>query len=200
MLTSLISFLAILNPFSLCQYLSQMAEQLDVCVFIGIVVRAMIISFAAFVFFALTGERFLIRLLSVCPEALRVFGGIIFLIVGYNYATKGYRATELLRGPVEDLPSAVALPFMIRAGTITEAILLGKQHRPAAAAIILGSGLGVSFVVLSVFRLLQQAMTGLCETVFFRYINILARINGLIIGALSVEMMESGIHQLWNVE
>jgi small neutral amino acid transporter SnatA (MarC family) len=159
--------------------------------------KASIISFITFSLFALAGEAFLVRILGVRTEAMRVFGGIIFLIVGYNYVTKGYRATVVLRGTLEELPSAIALPFMIGAGTITQAILLGKQHSVAIAVFVIAISVGATFGIVLGFKLAHDKLRGPREAVFDRYVNILSRINGLLIGAISTEMIVSGLHELW---
>jgi len=46
------------------------------------------------------------------------------------------------------------------------------------------------------FKLLRDWMTRTSEKVFDRYVNTLARINGLLIGAISTEMILSGAQTL----
>jgi multiple antibiotic resistance protein len=143
------------------------------------------------------GEPILVDFLDVRPEALRIFGGVIFFVVAHNYVIRGYKATEILRGSLEELPSAIALPFMIGAGTITQAILLGKRHGPYFSIFLLFLGLCVCFLVVITFKLIRDGLKEKREKVFERYINILSRINGLLIGAISTEMVVSGIRKLW---
>lgn len=128
---------------------------------------------------------------------MRIFGGVIFIVVAYNYVTRGYKGAEFLRGSLEELPSAIALPFMIGAGTIMQAILIGKKHKPLTSMFLLFLGLCVCFIVIVGFKLLRDRLKGVREKVFERYVNILSRINGLIIGAISTEMVISGIKKLW---
>jgi multiple antibiotic resistance protein len=195
--SSILPFLAILNPFALCLYLAGVMDDLQSGVFVKVLLRASIISLIVFWIFALVGEPLLVHFLGVRPEALRIFGGIIFFIIAYNYVTRGYKATEILRGSLEELPSAIALPFMIGAGTITEAILLGKRHGPYLAMSLLFLGLFICFMVVVGFKLTKDSLKGERERVFVRYVNILSRINGLLIGAISTEMVISGIKKLW---
>jgi multiple antibiotic resistance protein len=195
--SSILPFLAILNPFALCLYLAGVMDDLQFRVFVKVLVWASLISMVVFWVFALTGERLLVEFLGVRPEALRIFGGVIFFIIAYNYVTTGYRATEALRGSLEELPSAIALPFMIGAGTITEAILLGKRHGPHLSIFLLFLGLCVCFVFVVGFKLVKDCLKGEREKVFERYVNIFSRINGLFIGAISTDMVVSGIRKLW---
>jgi multiple antibiotic resistance protein len=196
-LSSFLPFLAILNPFALCLYLAGVMDDLQFRVFVRVLLWASIISMVVFWVFAFTGEPLLVEFLGVRPEALRIFGGIIFFIIAYNYVTRGYRATEVLRGSLEELPSAIALPFMIGAGTITEAMLLGKRHGPYLSMFLLFLGLCVCFVVVIGFKLVKDFLKDEREKIFERYVNILSRINGLLIGAISADMVVSGIKKLW---
>lgn len=193
----MLSFLAILNPFALCLYLAGAMDDLEKNEFTYVLLRASLVSLVVFWLFALAGEPLLVSVLNVSPEALRAFGGVVFFVVAYNYVTKGYRAAELLRGSLEELPSAIALPFMIGAGTITQAILLGKLHSPAASMILLFIGLAISFAVVIGFKLVRDRLKEARERVFERYVNVLSRINGLLIGAISTEMTITGLHNLW---
>jgi small neutral amino acid transporter SnatA (MarC family) len=195
----LVPFLAILNPFALCLYTSSVMEDLDFLSVLRVAVGACTISVAVFWLFALTGQALLEDIFRVEPEALRIFGGLIFLIVGYNYVTKGYRGAEVLRGSLEELPSAIALPFMIGAGTITQAIIIGKNHTWYASMIIVFLGVLVALVTLVVFKIIRDRMAGARERLFVRYVNIVARLNGLLIGAISVKMIVEGLRGLWKV-
>jgi multiple antibiotic resistance protein len=152
--SSLLPFLAILNPFALCLYLAGVMDDLKSRTFIRVLFWASIISLIVFWIFAIVGESLLVDFLGVRPGALRIFGGVVFFVVAYNYVTKGYKAGEILRGSLEELPSAIALPFMIGAGTITQAILLGKRHGPYLSVFLLFLGLCVCFLVVITFKLL----------------------------------------------
>jgi len=172
-------------------------EELPHRTFVYVLLRACAVSLAVFILFALTGEPLLSEYLGVRPAAMRIFGGAIFLIVAYNYVTKGYKGAEVLRGTVEELPSAIALPFMIGAGTLTQSILIGKQLAAPAAVLVLTVGIGLTFLTVLIFKPIRDRVQGTRERVFERYVNILARVNGLIIGAIFTEMVVGGIHDMW---
>ena len=194
---SSVSFLAILNPFALCLYLAGVMEDLDRRAFNAVLARATLISLAAFCLFTLAGEPLLTTVLGVDPNAMRIFGGVIFFVVAYNYVTKGYRATEILRGQLDDLPSAIALPFMIGAGTLTESILIGKRHSAGIAVTLILLDMLLCFLIVAGFKVLKDHLSKVRERVFDRYVNILARVNGLLIGAISTDMIIEGARSLW---
>ena len=195
---SLIGFLAILNPFALCLYVGGMTSDLSAPRFLKVMLSACAVSFIVFAVFALAGEPLLVDGLSIHPGAMRAFGGLVFLVVAYKYVMIGYRAAEQLRGSLEGLSSAIALPFMIGAGTITQSILIGKRHAAATAVTILLAGIAVTFIIVLAFKVISGRVKGRREAVFERYVNILARINGLIIGAISIEMIVFGLQSVWN--
>jgi len=196
-LNSALPFLAILNPFAVCLYLAGVMEDLSTRDFIKVFSWSSMISLFVFWIFMLSGEHFLITVLGVRPAALRIFGGLIFLVVGYNYATKGYRAAEMLRGKLDELPSAIALPYMIGAATITQSIIIGKNNSTIIGTMILIVSIAVTFTVVILFKFIRDKMQESRGRIFDRYINILSRINGLIIGTISTDMIVSGIHQIW---
>ncbi len=197
---SLVSFLAILNPFALCLYLEGVMEKLERKGFIRILGSACVFALVVFWLFAYGGEPFLRRVLRVRPEALRVFGGLIFLIVGYNYAVKGFRTVELLRGSLEELPAAIAMPLMIGAGTITQAILIGKANPTWEWLLVLLLGVAATFGIVVAFKVIRDHVRTRKEALFDRYVAMLARINGLVIGAISINMIVSGLHALWKAD
>jgi len=194
---SLVSFLAILNPFALCLYLEEAMAKLERRGFVRVLASACVFALAVFWLSAYGGEPFLTTVLRVRPDALRVFGGLIFLVVGYNYAVKGYRTVELLRGSLEELPAAIAMPLMIGAGTITQSILIGKAHAAWEWMLVLTSGVAAAFGIVLLFKTLRDHVRARKETLFDRYVSVLTRINGLVVGAISVNMIVTGLHQLW---
>lgn len=192
---SIAAFLVILNPFALCLYLSGVIEDLGRGAFFRVVIQASLISAAAFTVFAIFGEQVLWAL-GIQAGALRLFGGLIFLIIAYKYVSQGHKAAEMLRGSLDELPSAIAVPFMIGAGTITQAILIGKQFEPIMAAGILFSATGVSLCIIGAYYLARLRIRHRYERLFDRYIDLMARLNGLVIGAFSVDMVFGGARTL----
>lgn len=194
---SLVAFIAILNPFALSLYLASLMDDLDRKQFFSVLLQASLSSLVVFFLFAWCGEPLLVDFLAVKPSALRVFGGLIFIIVAYGYVTQGYKATVFLRGDLEGLPSSITLPFMVGAGTITQAILTGKRHDTVSAFLVIVCSLVISFLTVAAFKVTRDHMSGPRERVFQRYVNLFARLNGLIIGAISVDMVAGGLKELW---
>jgi len=197
LLFSMLHFLAILNPFALCLYLAGVMDDLESHDFKRVLTWASVISLAVFWLFALAGETLLVNIIGVRPAALRAFGGVIFFVIAYNYVTKGYKAAVILRGSLDELHSAIALPYMIGAGTITQSILVGEHNGPYFSMLIIFLALLITLICVQTFKFVRDRLRDRRERLFERYVNILCRINGLLIGAISTEMVVSGVHKLW---
>jgi len=194
---SMLHFLAILNPFALCLYLAGVMDDLEPHDFKRVLTWASLISLAVFWLFALTGEKLLVSIIGVSPAALRAFGGVIFFVIAYNYVTRGYKAAVMLRGSLDELHSAIALPYMIGAGTITQSILVGERNGPYLSMLIIFLVLLITLLCVQGFKFIRDRLRNRGEKLFERYVNILSRINGLLIGAISTEMVVTGVHTLW---
>jgi small neutral amino acid transporter SnatA (MarC family) len=194
---ALLQFLAILNPFALCLYLTGPMEELSFRSFLRVFLSACGISLAVFYVCAYFGEGLFTNTLGLEPAALRVFGGVVFFFVGYQYVTKGYRTTETLRGSLEELPSAIALPFMIGAGTIAQSVLIGKRYPACTVGFTLAGAMVFTIAVVMGFKLARDHLRGARERIFDRWVNIMARVNGLLIGAISCQLVVGGIYELW---
>lgn len=198
-LSELLPFLVILNPFALCLYLEDAVHELDQRSFMRTVGAASAISVVTFWTFALGGRPLLVRTLGVQPEALRLFGGLIFLVIAYDYVRKGHLATAELRGSLRHFPSAIAFPYMIGAGTITQSILVGEHVSTLPTILILLIGVAIAFIVLVVFKVATDHLKKRRENLFYHYMDIMARLNGLIIGAVSTQMIVFGARALWTL-
>jgi multiple antibiotic resistance protein len=196
-LTTLTSLLVILNPFALSLYLTGVMREVSSKDFSRILLMASGVSLAVFLVFAMSGTYLLEGVLGVKSNALRLFGGIIFFMVAYGYVTQGFKATLQYRGQLDELPSEIALPFMIGPGTITQSMIVGKEFDTQLTVVILASVVVISYVVVMGFKAIRDRMVGERERVFDRYVNILCRLNGLIIGALSIQMIVHSLQLLW---
>ena len=193
---TLVSFLVILNPFALCLYLTGVMDDLDGGDFVRVLAWASFLSFVIFSLFALIGKPFVVNFMEVEPSALQIFGGVIIAVISYNYVVKGYRATVMYRGSLDDLPSAIAVPFMAGAGTITKAMLIGQEAGPISSILVFLISIVTCFVVVLIFRAFRESLQKKESRVFDRYINILSRVNGLLLGAIATEMILTGAQQL----
>ena len=65
-------------------------------VFNRALIQGSLISFVVFIIFAKTGEAFFHDVLHVRFESFQIFGGIIFLVIGYRYVFEGSQGNDLV--------------------------------------------------------------------------------------------------------
>ena len=183
----------LLNPFLLCIYLLDLVERMGLKELGYVLLRASIISGVVFWFFAWTGDALLQHVLHVRFAAFMIFGGLVFFVIGIQFVLSGGETLEILRGKPEHLVGSVAMPFMIGPGTVSACVVAGTRSTlPMATLAILAALVASSLTVLSLKVLhdyVKQRNTELVE----RYINIVGRLSGLVIGTIAVEMILQGI-------
>ena len=98
---------------------------------------------------------------------------------------------------INDLAIDVSVPFMVGAGTISFAILLGQRSPNVFAGIvaIFGIMLANHLVILGMgyIRVLLKSR----EQYFDKYMDVAMRINIFIIGAIGVDMIIEGLRGLF---
>ena len=120
-------FFSLLNPFLMSIYMLGIIRNSDAKVFNMALIQGSLISFIVFIIFAKTGEAFFQEVLHVRFESFLIFGGIIFLVIGYRYVFEGADTIGVMRGAPHHLAGTIAMPFMIGPGTISAAVITGIQ-------------------------------------------------------------------------
>ena len=198
MFSSILAFLVLLNPFALFLYLEPVRVEMSIKNFAVALSKAGLISLSIFITFALSGLSLFEHVFQISFESFRIFGGIILATFAGLYILKGSQTMSFMRGSLEDLPTHIAMPYMVGAGTITLSILFGKEigYLPAVLALTISVLVTVLFVIgFAVFRkcINKQSM----QLVFDRFMSILLRINGFILGAIGIDMIQIGIRNLF---
>lgn len=103
-----------------------------------------------------------------------------------------------MKEDLDNLASEIALPFMVGAGTISLSILLSQKMEPLFGTIILIIIFSVNFlslVFLTKFRKMIDKKK--FKIAFDKNMEILLRLNGFFIGAIGVDMILTGINNLF---
>jgi multiple antibiotic resistance protein len=198
MISSILAFLAMLNPFALFLYLEPVRKDLSFKSFLIVLFKATLISFAICLVFFYSGTFIFEKFFHINFESFRIFGGIIIFSFAYFFIVKGQRALVIMKENLDDLASEIALPFMIGAGTISLSILL-SQSIPG----LLGSGALVLIFAINfgILALLTATRKGIekkkFRKAFDKNMEILLRLNGFFIGAIGIDMILQGINNLF---
>lgn len=183
----------LLNPFLLIVYLVDLVQELDLWAFFRILNRAAWISSGVFVTFALLGDLIFETLLQAHFASFQIFGGIVFLMIGLQFVFKGPEALKNMRGKPEHIAGAIAMPIMIGPGTVSAAILAGRELQPALAigAILLAVGLAVAIMI--GLKKTHDIVRTRNEPLIERYVEVAGRIVALVVGTYSIEMLMQGL-------
>jgi len=184
--------LALLNPFLVIIYLIDVLQKLDGRRFARVLFRAGVIASGVFCLFAIMGDAIFTRVMQVEFASFKIFGGVVFLLIGIQFVFKGPNAIEMLRGESQHLAGAIAMPVLIGPGTISASVVIGQRHSPAmgcAAVLLAVAGCLASILAL---KKLHDWVRARNEPLIERYIEIAGRVTALFVGTVAVEMIMQG--------
>jgi multiple antibiotic resistance protein len=198
MLEAVTGFLVMINPFALFLYLRPVMIDLKPDRFRRVMLRASLISLVMFLIFVGTGNTLFTEILNVRFHSFRLFGGIVIFSFAYLFIVKGEAALIQTREDLTELASGIALPFMVGAGTISLATLMGNQlgfWRAALALIII---LVVNFGIIMTLKLIREEIPrpGF-QVAFDKVMAIFLRVNGFLLGAIGVDMIVTSASELF---
>ncbi|HKL32838.1 MAG TPA: MarC family protein [Tangfeifania sp.] len=198
MLSSIIEILVMLNPFALFLYLEPIRKDLTHKSFMLVIFKATLISLFICLVFFLSGDFIFRRVFQIEFESFRIFGGIIIFSYAYFFIVKGQRALIMIKENLDDLASEIALPFMVGAGTISLSILLSQKHSLVIGATSLFIIFAVNFLVLFAMKRFRDSIDGKkFKTAFDKNMEVLLRLNGFFIGAIGINMVLTGIKNMF---
>lgn len=197
MLKQALFLLILINPFALTIYLQPIMKELTPGRFMAVLFRASVISFVIYFVFAVSGEYIFDRVYQIRFESFRIFGGIVFFSYAFMYIIHGRRSLVELKESLTDVASEIALPFMVGAGSISMAILIGHNHPVYVTFGIISSVLGANFVVIIGLMYLRKALVEEAQVAFDKLMGLSMRIIGFFVGALGVDMIITGVNNLY---
>jgi multiple antibiotic resistance protein len=194
MITLIIAFLVMLNPFALFLYLDPVRRELSKKSFAKVLFKANLISFGIYFLFLVFGDFIFKNILQINFESFRIFGGIIIFSFAYFFIIKGQKAFLQMKGNLDELASEIALPFMVGAGTISLAILLGHQFPTVLATVCLALILSINFLIIMLLTYIREKISRKRFRIAFdKNMEILLRLNGFFVGAIGINMVITGI-------
>jgi multiple antibiotic resistance protein len=103
-----------------------------------------------------------------------------------------------MKEDLDNLASEIALPFMVGAGTMSLSILLSQQTSYFLGTITLIIIFIINFLVLVSFTNFRKMIEKKKFRIAFdKNMEVLLRLNGFFIGAIGVDMILTGINNLF---
>lgn len=197
LLANSLYFLALINPASKIFLLSSGNPPYTWRELRAISLRATVVALAILLVLACAGSFLLDSVFQVQLYSLKVAGGIILFLIGLSAVRKGVFYEVHGAEAQEDISIVpLAAPLIAGPGTITGAISFHAIHGAAATISCLTIALAVNLVLMlcsmQIGRFLDKAHA----------VGPLVRITGLIVAAVSVQMVFSGcelwLHTVWS--
>jgi len=195
-LTTFILFFSLLNPFLMSVYMIGLIRYTETKVFNRALIQGSLIAYVVFLLFAWGGEAIFSQYLNVRFESFLIFGGLIFLVIGYRFVFQGAETIGEMRGAPEHLAGTVAMPFMIGPGTISAAVVTGMSMSIGEAALIIALTLFLTCSVLIIMKLSHDHLKSSHSKYIDRYFDIVGRLAALLIGTIAIDMIVNGITKL----
>lgn len=195
-ISTFILFFSLLNPFLMSIYMIGLIRHTETKVFNKALIQGGLIAYIVFLLFAWGGEAIFNRYLNVRFESFLIFGGLIFLVIGYRYVFQGADTIGEMRGAPEHLAGTVAMPFMIGPGTISAAVVTGMSMSIVEAAIVLALVLILSCSILIAMKFSHDHLRYSHAKYIDRYFDIVGRLAALLIGTIAVDMIVNGVTRL----
>lgn len=154
-----------------------------------VILRECFIAFAVLMIFLLCG-RPLLGLLHLSDEALRVGGGMVLMLIAIRmiFPDRGARLGEEPASDEEPFIVPLAIPLIAGPSAMATVLLLSRQY-PGQLLTLTGSitvTIAVTALVFAVSNRLQKVLGN-------QAITAIERLMGLLLTAISVEMLLSGI-------
>jgi len=188
------SFFTLMNPLGIMPVYLTMTSSLTKKERARTAIKATITATATLILFAFAG-RYLFDFFGISVAGLKVVGGIIFFIVGYDMLNARLSRMKIKEEEVEDYVNDISItplgiPMIAGPGAITNAIvLMGDAPDYASKMMVVIAILLVALVI--VFSLLGAS--GILKFMGEQGTKILTKLMGLIVMVIAVEFFFSGV-------
>jgi len=191
------SFLPMIDPLGTMPIFATMTERLPRRAVRRVALKACVIATAAILLFAFLGEH-IFELFGISINGLRIVGGIVFFIMGYDMLQARVARTKVADPPtaededhLDDIAvTPLAIPLLCGPGAMTLAILrMGKAGGPAE---ITGLVAGVVMVMTFTYFVLvggNRVAAALGPSVS----RVMLRLMGLLLMVMAVESLFGGL-------
>jgi multiple antibiotic resistance protein len=194
-------FFVVVDPVSLIPLFTGLTAGASTSYKRRMAVKAVTISAAILLVFALGGAAFL-QLMGISLEAFRIFGGLLLFLLALEMVfaresgtrTSSDEAAESRRrADISVFP--LAFPFIAGPGALATILLwFGRIQLPGQAALFAGFIAAAALVLAIVVALLWVAEP-LMRVIGVTGANVASRILGVILGALAVQFVLDGLRQ-----
>lgn len=193
-LLSFVSLFTMVNPLGVIPVYVTMTSDLSAAESRRVALKASVFATLLLVGFALTG-RFIFDFFNISIDSLRIVGGIIFFIIGYEMLQARLTRTKFDRTEPAEYAEDIAItplgiPMLCGPGAITSVILLMNESHTIGSKLALLTAVLLVMGLTHIFLLSAQQLTRLVGESAKK---VMMRVMGLIVMMIAVEFFFNGI-------
>ncbi len=185
------SYFVIIDPIGVALFFYGITQQYSVSVKRKIAIQAASVSLVIIIGFALIGEP-LLTTLGISMHALRVAGGILLFHTAFKMITQSALPSQASLAP-DVVVYPLSIPLMAGPGTLTLTVLLMSRAQSTQENL---SVLLAAFIVLTITLLTCLISHQINRVIGTKGDEILRRLLGVILAALAIEFIATGMRQL----
>ena len=193
----LLIFVAI-DPFALIPIFAGITHGLKKNEIKRIYLRATIISFIILFFFSLLGQS-LLNVMGININSFKIIGGLFLIFIAFEmvFEKRDERRQNLADSAIDEVSVIslatfpLAIPLIAGPGSITITMLIAEKSGPA----LISKMINFLPVMLSVILagICMWLSSKLVEIISISLLGVIQRVFGLLLGALAIEYVISGI-------
>ena len=169
-----------------------------------IYLRATIISFIILFFFSLLGQS-LLNVMGININSFKIIGGLFLIFIAFEmvFEKRDERRQNLADSAIDEVSAIslatfpLAIPLIAGPGSITITMLIAEKSGPAL----------VSKMINFLPVMLSVILAGICmwlssklvEIISISLLGVIQRVFGLLLGALAIEYVISGIKNIFGL-
>jgi multiple antibiotic resistance protein len=191
------SFFTLINPLGTMPVFMTMTAGLDAKSKKQTATKAVLVAFAALIFFALTGQM-LFKFFGISVDSFRIVGGIIFFTMGYDMLQARLSTVKVKDSEKKTYVSDISvtplgIPMICGPGSITNIIVMMEDAASPLDKIVLLSTVALVLVLTLIILIGSSKIT---EKLGETGNKVLMRIMGLIVMVIAVEFFFSGLRPI----
>ena len=193
----LLIFVAI-DPFALIPIFAGITHGLKKNEIKRIYLRATLISFIILLFFSLLGQA-LLNGMGININSFKIIGGLFLIFIAFEmvFEKRDERRQNLADSAIDEISAIslatfpLAIPLIAGPGAITITMLIAEKSEPELISRVI-SFLPVMFSII-LAGVCMWLSSKLVEIISLSLLSVIQRVFGLLLGALAIEYVISGI-------
>jgi len=188
------SVFAIINPFGALMTFIIVAEDMSKKSILKLARKSTFTAFVIMVLFALTGE-FIFQLFNISVDGLRVVGGVLFFIMGYDMLQGKAARTKTIsldeQDHIEELAvTPLAIPILCGPGAITVSTVLMQESKNWQHTSLLVTAIAFALFLTFLILIWSNKITNFIGKSGNK---VIMRLMGIIMMMVAVEFFFSGV-------